>query len=305
MQRAIVTGGAGFIGSHIVDRLVKDGYKVIVIDDESAESNDVFYRNPEAEYHKISIEDYEAIEPLFKDVSYVFHLAAVARIQLTIENPEKAIETNYTGTHNILRAAKKYGIKRVMYSSTSSAYGLKNEPPLKETMQRDCLNPYSVTKVDAEDLCKMYYTLYGVETVIFRYFNVYGDRHPTKGQYAPVIGLFVRQIQEGGKMTVVGDGLQTRDYTNVSDVVDINLAAATCEHDDVCGEIINVGTGTSHSVLDIVEMLKPGHFEYIPARPGEARHTLADITKAQTLLEFDPKIKLEDWIDNHKKEVGL
>ena len=305
MQKVIVTGGAGFIGSHIVDRLVNENYKVIVIDDESAESNDTFYRNPNAEYHKISIEDYNAIEPLFKDVLYVFHLAAVARIQLTIDEPEKAISTNYTGTHNVLRASKLHNIKRVMYSSTSSAYGLKNIPPLKETMQRDCLNPYSVTKVGAEDLCKMYYTLYGLETVIFRYFNVYGDRHPTKGQYAPVIGLFVRQIQEGGKMTVVGDGLQTRDYTNVSDVVDINLAAALTESKDVCGEIINVGTGTNHSVLDIVELLKPGHFEYIPARPGEARDTLADISKAKKLLNFNPKITLDEWVAEHKKEVGL
>ena len=305
MQKVIVTGGAGFIGSHIVDKLVSDGYNVIVIDDESAESNDVFYRNPTATYHKISIEDYNGIEPLFKDVRYVFHLAAVARIQLTVDKPEKAIETNYTGTHNVLRAAKLHGVKRVMYSSTSSAYGLKNTPPLKETMQRDCLNPYSVTKVGAEDLCKMYYTLYGLETVIFRYFNVYGDRHPTKGQYAPVIGLFVRQIQEGNKMTVVGDGLQTRDYTNVSDVVDANLAAAISTDTNVCGEIFNIGTGKNHSVLDIVDLLKPGYFEHIPARPGEARETLADISKVQKMLNWNPKISLEDWISNHKKEINL
>ena len=134
---------------------------------------------------------------------------------------------------------------------------------------------------------------------------MYGDRHPTKGQYAPVIGLFVRQIQEGNKMTVVGDGLQTRDYTNVSDVVDINIAAAVTPSKEVCGEIINVGTGTNHSVLDIVELLKPGYFEFIPARPGEARETLADISKAKRLLNYNPKIKLEDWIANHKKEVNL
>ena len=122
MQKVIVTGGAGFIGSHIVDRLVKDGYKTIVIDDESAESNDIFYHNPKAEYHKITIEDYDAIESLFKGVTYVFHLAAAARIPLTINKPEKAVSVNYNGTHNVLRASRKHEVKRVIYSSTSSAY---------------------------------------------------------------------------------------------------------------------------------------------------------------------------------------
>ena len=304
MQKAIVTGGAGFIGSHIVDRLVNDGYKVIVIDDESAESNDIFYHNDKAQYHKISIEDYDKIEPLFKDVDYVFHLAAVARIQLTMNKPEKAVSVNYTGTHNILRASKKYNIKRVMYSSTSSAYGLKNKIPLKETMPKDCLNPYSVTKTGGEDLCKMYSDVYNLETVTFRYFNVYGDRQPTKGQYAPVIGLFARQILEGSKMTVVGDGLQTRDYTNVLDVVEANILAAHSKN-DVSGEIFNIGCGKNYSVLDIVEMLKPGYFEYIPKRLGEARDTLSDISKSNKLLNWYPKIELVDWMKKYRDELGL
>ena len=165
MQRVVVTGGAGFIGSHLVDRLVNDDFKVIVIDDESAESNDIFYHNPKAEYHKISIEDYNAIEPLFDNVKYVFHLAAVARIQLTMNQPEKAVSVNYNGTHNVLRASKKHNVKRVMYSSTSSAYGLKNPIPLKETMPNDCLNPYSVTKTGGEELCKLYNNKYISSTV--------------------------------------------------------------------------------------------------------------------------------------------
>lgn len=304
MQQVIVTGGAGFIGSHVVDRLVNDGYKVIVIDDESAESNERFYHNPAAEYHKISIEDYDLIEPLFKNVKYVFHLAAAARIQITMNKPEKAVSVNYIGTHNVLRASKKYGIKRVMFSATSSAYGLKNQIPLKETMPNDCLNPYSVTKTGGEALCKMYSDVYGLETVIFRYFNVYGDRHPTKGQYAPVIGLFARQILEGNKMTVVGDGLQTRDYTNVLDVVEANVLAATCEN-KISGEIFNIGCGQNYSVLDIANMLKPDYFEYIPARPGEARDTLSDISKANKLLNWYPKIKLEQWMSEYKKELGI
>ena len=206
MQKVIVTGGAGFIGSNLVDRLVSDKYKVIVIDNESAECNEEFYYNEKAEYHKLDIEDYDAIEPLFKGVDYVFHLAAESRIQPTLERPVKACMTNIIGTCNVLEASRRNGIKRVMYSSTSSAYGLKNSIPLIETMHRDCLNPYSVTKVGAEDLCKMYYTLYGLECVIFRYFNVYGERQPLKGQYAPVVGLFLEMKKAGKPMTVVGDG---------------------------------------------------------------------------------------------------
>ena len=305
MKKVLLTGGAGFIGSHIVDRLVKDNYQVIVIDDESAEANEVFYYNPKATYHKVSIEDYDAIEHLFEDIEFVFHLAAVARIQLTMNKPELAVSTNYNGTHNVLRASKKHNVKRVMYSSTSSAYGLKNQIPLKEDMPKDCLNPYSVTKVGGEELCLLYNNVYNLPTVIFRYFNVYGDRQPTKGQYAPLIGLFARQILEGNKMTVVGDGLQTRDYTNVLDVVEANMLAATSKSTDVNGEIFNIGCGENYSVLDIAEMLKPNYYVYIPPRPGEARHTLADISKVKQMLNWIPKIELKEWISNYKKELGI
>ncbi len=305
MKKVLVTGGAGFIGSHIVDRLVNEGYKVIVIDNESAETNDIFYHNSKAEYHKISIEDYDLIEPLFKGVEYVFHLAAIARIQLTMYRPEMAVSVNYNGTHNVLRASKKHNIKKVIYSSTSSAYGLKNPIPLKETMPKDCLNPYSVTKTGGEDLCLLYNNVYNLPTVIFRYFNVYGDRQPTKGQYAPLIGLFARQILEGNKMTVVGDGLQTRDYTNVLDVVEANILAATSENVNINGEIFNLGCGENYSVLDIAEMLKSNYYVYIPPRPGEARHTLADITKAKQMLNWTPKIDLKEWMVNYKKELGI
>ena len=192
-----------------------------------------------------------------------------------------------------------------MYSSTSSAYGLKNPIPLKEIMPKDCLNPYSVTKTGGEDLCKLYNDIYGLETVIFRYFNVYGDRHPTNGQYAPVIGLFARQVLEGNKMTVVGDGLQTRDYTNVKDVVEANILASLTDNKEALGEIFNIGCDKKYSVLDIVDMLKPGYFEYIPERLGESRETLADISKANKLLNWYPKVELLDWMDNYKKELGI
>ena len=300
MQKVIVTGGAGFIGSHLVDRLIKDGYQVIVIDNESAECNEEFYHNYKAKYYKINIENYDEIEPLFKDVDYVFHLAAESRIQPTLERPVKACTTNYIGTCNILEASRRNGIKRVMYSSTSSAYGLKNSIPLNESMHRDCLNPYSVTKVGAEDLCKMYYTLYGLECVIFRYFNVFGERQPLKGQYAPVVGLFLEMVKSGKPMTVVGDGLQTRDYTYVGDVVEANILAMNTDNKNSFGEIYNVGSGTNHSVLDLVEMIGGKH-THIPPRDGEARNTLADIRKIMLDLDWKPKVTIKEWIDNYIK----
>ena len=298
MKKVLVTGGAGFIGSNIVDELINRGYEVVVIDNESADENDRFYWNNEAENYRYNICDYDKIEPLFKDVDYVFHLAAQSRIQPAIKNPVYTVKVNCEGTANILQASREHGVKKVVYSSTSACYGLMNEPPLHEDMKTDCLNPYSVTKVAAEDICEMYTRLYGLKTVIFRYFNVYGNRQPTKGQYAPVIGLFKKQKDNGEPMTVVGDGLQTRDYTNVSDVVNANILAA--ESDDVGGnELINIGAGKSYSVMDLVEMIGGEHI-YIPPRPGESRHTLADISRANMLLKWNPKVSLEDWLEENK-----
>ena len=297
-MRSLVTGGAGFIGSNLVDGLVDSGHEVVVIDNESSDAHHQFYYNDNAEYWDYDIGDYKKIEPLFKNVDYVFHLAAEARIQPAIENPLLAVRTNVLGTCNVLQASRVHNVKRVIYSSTSSAYGLVNDPPLEETMQTDCLNPYSVSKVSGEDFCKMYYDLFDLETIIFRYFNVYGERQPTKGQYAPVIGLFQKQVSEGKPMTVVGDGLQTRDYTHVSDVVAANILAAFTENESALGEVFNVGTGTNHSVMDLVYMIggENPSFKYIPQRPGEARHTLADCTKANQMLNWKSLRQLEQWL---------
>ena len=297
-MKCLVTGGAGFIGSNLVDTLIEKGHSVVVIDNESASENEKFYWNDKAENYKLDICDYNKIEHLFEGVDWVFHLAAQSRIQPAIENPINTVRVNCEGTTNILQASRKYKIKKVMYSSTSSYYGLTNEPPLVETMERDCLNPYSVTKVAAEDIFKMYNVLYKLPVVIFRYFNVYGERQPVKGQYAPVIGLFQKMKSEGKPMTVVGDGKQRRDYTHVSDIVSANILAA--ENDSVGNaEVMNVGTGTNHSVLDLVNLIG-GEYLHIPNRPGEARETLADNTKIKKLLNWNPLVKLEDWIKENK-----
>ena len=299
MSKCLVTGGCGFIGGHIVDKLVNLGHEVVVVDDYSAECNDNFHHNRKARYNNVDITNYHKLLPCFQDVEYVFHLAALARIMVCMETPQKACSVNFMGTCNVLEASRISQVKRVVYSSTSSAYGLRNDPPLKESMPRDCLNPYSATKVAAEDLVRMYYTLWGLESVTFRYFNVYGERQPTKGQYAPVIGLFKKQKEAGQAMTVVGDGEQRRDYTHVSDVAEANLRAAFTDNKKALGEVINIGTGTNHSVLDLINLIG-GDYEHIPDRPGEARETLADITKLKELLDYTPQVQLENWIKENE-----
>jgi len=296
-MKALVTGGAGFIGSHIVDELISMGHEVVVIDNESSDAHDQFYWNSNAEKHKIDICNLDLIRPWFDNVDWVFHLAAESRIQPAILNPTYATEVNVVGTCNVLQCAREAGVKRLVYSSTSAAYGLKNTPPLNEDMPRDCLNAYSITKCAGEDLVKMYYQLYGLETVCLRYFNVYGDRQPLKGQYAPVIGLFMRQQAASEPMTIVGDGEQRRDFTHVSDVVAANIAAATCANPACLGELFNVGTGRNYSILELVKIMG-GPYAFVEERAAEARVSLANNAKAQSILNWAPQMKLEEWLGN-------
>ena len=297
-MKCLVTGGAGFIGSNLVDRLLSDGHEVVVVDDESATSNVQFYWNKNAQNHIVSIRDMDSISPLFSGVSTVFHLAAFSRIQIAMKNPRECLETNYIGTYNLLECAKREGVNRFINSSTSSSYGLKNEPPLRESMPTDCLNPYSATKVGAEILCEMYQKLHGLSTVTLRYFNVYGPRQPLKGTYAPVIGLFEEQKKARKPCTIVGDGEQRRDFTHVSDVVEANMCAMQTN----CDGVFNIGTGKNHSVNDIAKLVNnPYNTVQIPSRPGEARITLADNTKAKTLLGWEPKKELHEYFENSSK----
>lgn len=298
MNRCLVTGGAGFIGSHIVGELIAEGNEVCVVDNESSNSNDEFYWNSNCKNYKSDVSNYDSMIKPFKEFrpDYVFHLAAYSRIPPSIKNPVIACENNFVGTCNVLQLCRFYKVKRMLYSSTSSAYGVKNDPPQREDMHRDCLNPYSVSKVAAEDLCKMYYGLYGLETVIFRYFNVYGDRQPLRGQYAPVVGIFLKQRESARPLTVVGDGSQRRDFTNVKDVVSANLLAKNSNNKEILGEIFNVGTGRNHSVLELAKMIG-GEITHLPARQGEAKETLADLTKIKKMLNYEPTVKLEDYLN--------
>jgi UDP-glucose 4-epimerase len=304
LNKAIVTGGCGFIGSHLVDDLIKEGVEVEVIDDLSATENELFYHNPSASYHQFNILNSEMVNSTFETFKpdAVFHLAAKARIQRAIQNPTETCEVNFSGTANILEASRLYEVDRVMFSCTSSVYGLKNSCPLKEDMPKDCLNPYSISKSAAEELCKMYYDLYGLKTVTFRYFNVFGERQPLRGDYAPVVGLFYRQKALGKRMTIVGDGEQTRDFTYVKDVVQANMLAAKTNNVKAFGEVFNVGSGKSYSVIDIATIIQ-GLTSFLPEREGEARHTLADISKIQEVLDFLPSISLEEWMKNENNKI--
>ena len=294
----LVTGGSGFIGGHLVDELLRTepNCTIKVIDNKS--SGQQFYeaQDKRVTYYDVDICDFDNLESLFKNVDYVFHFAAEARIGPCIENPVMACMTNVIGTCNVLQCSRLANVKRVVYSSTSACYGLKNPIPMHEDLPLDNLNPYSTSKLAGEDLAKMYHTLYGLETVSLRYFNVFGERMPEQGQYAPVVAIFLRQIRDGEPLTIVGDGLQERDFVYVKDVVNANLLASKTESKN-CGETFNVGSGKNISVLKIAELL--GHeYKHLPPRDGEAKTTLADITKITERLGWQPTVTLEEWIRN-------
>jgi UDP-glucose 4-epimerase len=297
MTKYLVTGAAGFIGSNIVDRLISFGHEVIAIDNESSDSNETFYWNKSAKNYKLDICEYEKIRSLFEGVDYVLHLAAEARIQPSIHNPLRAIKTNTVGTATVLQCSMEAGVRRVVYSSTSSAYG-RNKVPNIETQVDDCMTPYSVSKVSGEKLCAMYYQLFNLETITLRYFNVYGSRQPMKGVYAPLIGIFERQKAAGQSLTITGDGKQKRDFTNILDVVDANILAASADiPKDYFGTIFNIGTGINYSINEIAEAYKHRSI-YIESRPGESTETLADNSKARNILGWKPTIVLLDYIKN-------
>ena len=294
MTISIVTGGAGFIGSHIVEKLKRLDHMVVVIDNEYSD-NDNFHWRKDTLNVNIDITDYKALKKAFTGADYIFHLAAEARIGPAIKNPLNALNINTMGTCNVLQCAREVGAKKVLYSSTSSGYGL-NEAPNIETQPDDCLNPYSVSKIAGEKLCKMYTDLYGLNTIIFRYFNVFGERAPRKGQYAPVTGIFLRQRAAGEPLTIVGDGEQRRDYIYVKDVANANVMAAISNpDDDAYGQVYNVGSGKNYSVNEIASFISDDTIN-IPPRIGEARNSLANIDKIQKTFAWKPQVDVEQWI---------
>ena len=294
-MNVLVTGGAGFIGSNVVDRLLTEGYNVSVIDNEFSDVHEQFYWNNKCNNYKLDICDYNSTRELYNNIDVVFHLAAEARIQPAIENPLKACEINMLGTATVLQCSREAGVSRVVYSSTSSAYG-GNKTPNTETQPDDCLNPYAVSKVAGEKLCKMYTDLFELNTVIFRYFNVYGERQPLKGQYAPVVGIFMRQRSNDEPLTIVGDGEQRRDFTYVGDVAEANFLAGTTDlQPEEFGEVYNIGTGTNNSIKEIADMISDKQ-KHIPPRNGESKITLANISKFVKATGWNPRTSVNVWI---------
>ena len=295
-MKVMVTGGAGFIGSHIVDLLLFKGHDVVVVDDQSA-NNDKFYINPDAQNHKVSICDTDTIKTLSKRCDFIFHLAAESRLQQAIENPLKAIEVNIGGTLSVLEACKENNIKGLLFSSTSSIYGLTESLPITENLPENCLNPYASTKYTAELLLRNYYDLYGVKSCIFRYFNVFGERAPTKGPYALVTGIFKRQKANKEPLTIVGDGTQKRDFIYVKDVAQANVMCMEQWHKQELNNanIFNVSSGRETKILDLAKLISE-NITHIESRKGEAKNNLASSKKLSDLTGWKPSLYIEEWI---------
>lgn len=307
-MRALVTGGSGFIGGHLVDELVKDGWEVISIDDYSATSTEKFYHNTECTVHSIDIADKDAVENFSKNlleqnkrIDYVFHLAARTKIQLAIKDFRGTYNTNVIGTINILELCREHQVKRLVLSSTSSIYG-NNSSPNVETQLSDCLNPYAASKLCCEKICDLYSNLYGVETVKLRYFNVFGERMPNKGSYAPVVAIFAKQKKNNLPLTIVGDGKQKRDFIYVKDVAKANILVAQANKDGVVGEVFNVGAGENFVVKEIADFISSEQ-THIPKRENEADVTLANIEKIKNRVGWTPSVNLIQWLEVEKNNI--
>lgn len=299
---AVITGGAGFIGSNIAETLLEEGYEVRVIDDLSGGKRE---RVPGgAAFHKLDILDTTAITDVMKGASVVFHEAALPRVPFSIEHPQESHRVNVDGTLSVLVAARDAGVRRVVYAASASAYGNQETLPLPETAPVDPVNPYGLQKYIGELYMTLFATLYGVETVSLRYFNVYGSGMDPEGPYALAVGKFFAQRMRGEPLTIVGDGTQTRDFTNVRDVVQANLRAATSAKVGK-GEVINVGAGKNISVNELAELIAPGEKRsQLPPR-AEAHDSKADVSRARELLGWEPTVTLEKGIEELKKEFNV
>ncbi len=295
-KKVVVTGGAGFIGSNVVKGLIDKGYEVHIIDNLSGgKKKDV---HPKATFHELDTRDLKSIQPVFSGAEYVFHLAALPRVQESIDNPIGTHDVNVNGMLNVLVAAKEAGVKKLVYSASSSAYGDQPILPQTEDMVAMPKSPYGLHKYIGELYCRLWSEVYNLPTVSLRYFNVYGPGQSADGSYPLVIAKFFKLREDNKPLTITGDGSQTRDFTHVYDVVNANILAAestTVKN----GEMMNIGAGKNYSILEIAKIIG-GPIEYIPARL-EPKNTLADNSLAKKLLGWTPKITLEQGIAELKK----
>jgi len=297
-----VTGGAGFIGSHLVKNLVERGNEVIVIDNlNTGKKENIEKISKKIDFFEIDIRDFSAVEDILKNIDGVFHEAALASVQDSFRIPDEFFEVNVNGTENIFKIGKKLGIK-IVYASSSSVYGNPIRIPIKESDGKNPFNPYAKTKLEGDKLAEKY-AKNGLKVIGLRYFNVFGPRQSK--EYAGVIKLFLERIQQGLSPLINGDGLQVRDFVYVDDVVNANILAMESNID---GEFFNIGTNSTISVLDLANIiikfsglkLKPIHQ---PAVPGDVKATQADITKAKMMLKWKPTTSIENWLKSAVLDV--
>jgi UDP-glucose 4-epimerase len=295
-MKCLVTGGAGFVGSHVAERLLNDGHDVVVLDNFASgrrENLDSCIANPALSFHEVDIADFAQAAPHFKDVDWVFHIAALADVVPSIEQPLRYHHSNVDGTIATLEAARQAGAKRLVYMASSSCYGLPDEFPTPETAEIRAMYPYALTKYFGEEYVMHWARTYGLPCNSLRAFNIFGPRARTTGSYGAVFSVFLAQKLAGKPLTVVGDGNQTRDFTFVSDIV--NALVMTVES-EVSGEIMNIGTGNPKSVNEIVDLLG-GEVIHLPKRPGEPDCTQADVTKIRDLVGWRAEVPFEKGVE--------
>ncbi len=302
-MKFVVTGGAGFIGSNIVDLLIDQGHSVCVIDNFSTGKKENC--NEKAIYHELDLsieKNFDNIKSIVNGADGLFHLAALPRVQESIENPFLFEKNNTLSTINVLKACSEMQVKRVVYSASSSAYGNTEKLPSKETDPINPISPYAMQKYYGEVCCKMFANVYNIETVSLRYFNVYGERQSLEGAYALVMCVFAKQRLMNQPLTIRGDGEQRRDFTHVKDIARANLLAMQSNNVGK-GEVINIGNCDNRSVNQIAEMIGGPTINIDPV--VEPRETLADNNKAKQLLNWEPKVIIEEWVPKYKKDIGI
>ena len=294
-MKSLVTGGAGFIGSHLVDSLLAEGDEVTVLDNFSTgRPENLSHTEGAVKLVEADLSLYGAWANHFKEIDRVFHLAALADIVPSIENPDIYYQANVTGTLNVMKASKEFNVNKLIYSASSSCYGIPDILPTPETAEIRPQYPYALTKFLGEQIVLHWSSVYRIPSVSTRLFNVYGPRSRTSGTYGAVFGVFLAQKLSNKPFTVVGDGTQTRDFTYVEDVTSALIATSESSLE---GDIINIGSDNTYSINQVVELLG-GEAVYIPKRPGEPDSTWADISKAKKLLDWSPAITIEKGIKN-------
>jgi len=294
-MKVLITGGAGFIGSHLADLLITSHHEVVVIDNLSngrLENIEHILDNENFIFHEVDIINLESIKPIFEDIDWVFHLAGMADIVPSIENPKAYYDCNVTGTFNVLESSRAAGVKKLVYAASSSSYGIPDNYPTAESADIRPQYPYALTKYMGEELVMHWSQTYNIPAIALRLFNVYGPRSRTTGAYGAVFGVFLSQKIHNKPFTVVGEGTQTRDFTYVTDVAKAFLKAAEVS---ATGVALNVGSGNHYSINYLVELLE-GEVTYVPKRPGEPDCTFADITKIRRLLDWKTEVSFEEGV---------